>query len=144
MDELPIVASAIASGCTAIIAVIVTYVLTKKREHEGDWRKLKFAQYQEFILALSGIINERSTLQGQSRYSDAVNSMALIAPMHVLQALTAFQTEISYMNKHRSQERHDKLLDPLIRAIRADIQPHYTSEPEDYTFKLLGVPPSAS
>lgn len=143
MEFSPVVISAVASVCGAIIAVIVTYILTKRREHEGDWRKLKFAQYQEFVLALSGIVNERSTFAGQARYSDAVNSMALIAPMNVLHALTAFQSEISFRNEHRSDERHDQLLDPLFRAMRADIHPHRTTDPAEYTFKLLGVPPQS-
>jgi hypothetical protein len=141
---LPVFVGAIASACTAIIAVVITYVLTKRREHEGDWRKLKFAQYQEFVLALSGIVNERSSRAGQARYSDAVNSMALIAPMPVLRALAAFQAEITYRNQNRSDERHDQLLDPLFREMRADIQPHYTKDPVDYTFKLLGLPPNAA
>lgn len=141
MSVVSVLAGALASGCAAIIAVIVTYVLTKRREHESDWRKLKFAQYQEFVLALSGIVNERSTREGQARYSDAVNSMALIAPMPVLTALSGFQAEITYRNKTKSAESHDQLLDLLFREMRADIQPHYTADPRDYTFKLLGVPP---
>jgi hypothetical protein len=141
MSILPLIASAIASACAAIVAVVITNWLSKRREHEADWRKLKFSQYQEFVLALSGIVNDRSTRESQARYSDAVNSMALIAPMKVLEALTQFQAEISYVNKNRNQETHDRLLDPLLRAMRADIQPHHSSERRGYTFKLLGLPP---
>jgi hypothetical protein len=64
--------------------------------------------------------------------------------MNVLRALTAFQSEISFRNEHRSDERHDQLLDPLFRAMRADIHPRHMSDPTDYTFKLLGVPPHTS
>lgn len=142
MNIAQLIASAIASASAAIIAVVLTNWLTRRREHEADWRKLKFAQYQEFVLALSGIVNERSSREGQARYSDAVNSMALIAPMNVLKPLTEFQSEISYINKTQSQESHDRLLDPLIRAMRADIHPHHMPEPVDYMFKLLGVPPA--
>jgi hypothetical protein len=142
MNAAQLLANAVISGSVAVIAVVVTNWLARRREHEADWRKLKFAQYQEFVLALSGIVNERSSREGQARYSDAVNSMALIAPMKVLRALTEFQSEISYMNRTRSQEAHDRLLDPLLRAMRADIHPHYAPEPVGYTFKLLGVPPA--
>lgn len=142
MNIVQLAASAIVSGSAAVIAVVLTNWLARRREHEADWRKLKFAQYQEFVLALSGIVNERSTPAAQARYSDAVNSMALIAPMEVLKPLTAFQSQISYINKTQSQESHDSLLDPLFRAMRADIQPRHAQEPVEYTFKLLGVPPS--
>jgi hypothetical protein len=140
-DILPIIVGGVISGCAAIAAVIATYILARRREHEADWRKLKFAQYQEFVLALSGIVNERSTPQAQARYSDAVNSMGLIAPPPVLRALRTFQAEISYANRNRSDERHDRLLDPLFRAMRADIQPRYAGDPADYQFGVLGVPP---
>jgi hypothetical protein len=32
-----------------------SFRLAKKREHEANWRKLKFGQCQEFVLTLSGI-----------------------------------------------------------------------------------------
>jgi hypothetical protein len=83
------------AGVTAIISIIITHVLTRRREHEDEWRKLKFSQYQEFILALSGNMNGRATPDGQRRYSNAVNSMALIAPKEVFTALRAFQAEVS-------------------------------------------------
>ena len=87
---LTIVFTALISFVTAIAVTIITYVLTRRREHEADWRKLKFSQYQELLLALSGITEGRSTAEAQARYSDAVNSMALVAPTQVVRALQAF------------------------------------------------------
>jgi hypothetical protein len=144
-SQTPILIVAIttlATGVTAIIAVFVTYILTKKREHAGDWRKLKLEQYQEFVLALSGVVRERPTPDSQRRYADAVNSMMLIAPLAVLKALRAFQDEISYVNNERTQERHDQLLDALFRAMRQDVHP---TKPEEtsFDFRLLGLPPGA-
>ena len=55
----------------------------------------KLAQYQEVVLALSGIVEGRATPEGQRRYTDAANSMALIASPPVLKALRRFQAEIS-------------------------------------------------
>lgn len=131
------------SGVTAIVAVVVTYVLTKKREHEADWRKLKFSQYQEFVLALSGVVRERATPEGRRRYADAVNSMALVAPSKVLAALRAFQSEISHINNNRSDERHDRLLDILLREMREDIHPSRSAVDPSFSFHLLGLPPDA-
>jgi hypothetical protein len=126
---------------TAILAVVVTYLLTKRREHEADWRKLKLERYQEFILALSGVVRERATPEAQRRYADAVNSMMLVATSSVLSALKNFQAEISYVNNQRSDERHDELLDVLLRAMREDVHPGRSSTETAYSFRLLGLPP---
>jgi hypothetical protein len=131
------------SGITAIIAVVVTYILTKKREHEADWRKLKFGQYQEFILALSGMVRGRATPEGHRRYADAFNSMALVAPAKVLSPLKDFQAELSYVNTRRSDERHDQLLNTLLQAMRADIDPNHSACNATFSFYLLGLPPEA-
>ena len=129
------------SAFVVILAVIITYLLTKKREHESDWRKLKFAQYQEFVLALSGVVQERATHEAHGRYADAVNSMALVGPFKVLLALKNFQDEISFVNKNRSDQTHDKLLDLLLRAMREDIHPDLSKTDASFSFRILRVPP---
>ncbi|HEY1720985.1 MAG TPA: hypothetical protein VGG27_07050, partial [Magnetospirillaceae bacterium] len=88
---LTIVVATASSIGGALITAIVTSLLTRRREREADWRKLKFAQYQEFALALSGVVRERATPERQARYADAFNSMSLIASLPVLAALQAFQ-----------------------------------------------------
>jgi hypothetical protein len=143
---LPIAITAAVSAATTLLAIVITYVLTKRREHEADWRKLKFSQYQELVLALSGIVPERTSQETQSRYADAVNSMALVAPLAVLDALAAFQAEISYSNRHNRavNDRHDELLGVLFRAMRHDIQPSHTSDDSAFPFHLLTIPPEAA
>jgi hypothetical protein len=131
------------SAGSALISVVITYILTRRREHEADWRKLKLGQYQEFILALSGIVSGRATPESHRRYADAVNSMALIAPPGVLKALRKFQLEISYINNNRSDEHHDQLLDVLLREMRRDIEPNPISVGADFSFHLFGLPPEA-
>lgn len=136
-----IFATAGISAVTAILTILITSALTRRREHEADWRKLKLAQYQEYVLALSGVVRERATANAQRRYADAVNSMALIAPITVLSALKAFQREISYKNENRTDAEHDRLLAILIRAIRADVHPDRPYDDSIYEFHLLGLPP---
>lgn len=140
MSLLALLITSTVTAITAIVAVFITYVLTKKREHAGDWRKLKLEQYQEFVLALSGVVRERVTPDAQRRYADAVNSMMLVAPVVVLERLKAFQDEISYVNKGRTEERHDQLLDELFRAMRRDVHPSKREEGK-VPFRLLGLPP---
>jgi len=131
------------SALTAIVTVWITSALARRREHEGDWRKLKLAQYQEYIAALSGVVVGRVTPEAQRRYADAVNAMVLIASVPVLNALRAFQAEISFMNEGRSITEHDKILDVLVRVMREDVQPASAHDNPDWPFRLLGLPPES-
>jgi hypothetical protein len=82
MEQLSLVTVVFIVGIsliTAILAAIVTPILARRREHQTDWRRLKLTQYQDFVLALSGIVEGRASPEAQGRYTDAVNSMALIA-----------------------------------------------------------------
>lgn len=106
----------------AVVAAGLTYLFTKKREHEAEWRKLKFAQYQEFLLALSGIVEGRETKEAHLRYVDASNSMNLSASIPVLRALRDYQVFNSTNSKPSdSIEEHDRLLGVLIRMMRDDM-----------------------
>ena len=101
---------AMISAAAAVAAAAVSYTFTKRREREAEWRRLKLEHYREFVAALSGVVGERSTAASQARYSDAVNTMALVAPEEVLRALYRFQDEIRVSNQSKSQQRHDALL----------------------------------
>ena len=148
-DQLPLATAAITAGVAAISAiagVIITFVLTRRREHEADWRKLKLGQYQEFVLALSGIVRGRATPEAHSHYADAVNSMSLVGTIEVLTALRKFQDEIAWVNQNnrKTDDRHDELLAQLLRAMRKDINPQRSRGDEAYPFRLLGLPPEAT
>ncbi|WP_247538830.1 hypothetical protein [Ralstonia pseudosolanacearum] len=139
---LPAILAALASGVFALVGVIVTSILAQRREHEANWRQTKAQHYQEYISALSAIVSGRATPAAQERYADAVNALALVASPAVLDTVHAFQAEISYRNKARSDERHDALLSVAIQAMRDDIQPasnRATAGPHH----LLAPPPTA-
>jgi hypothetical protein len=143
MEQLSLATIGFSAGIsliTAILTAVVTSVLTRRREHQADWRRLKFAQYQEFVLALSGIVEGRATPEGHRRYTDAVNSMTLIASSPVLTALSEFQAEISFANVERSATKHDRL-DQLFRAMRTDLHPERGANDLSFTLGVIGVPP---
>ncbi|MBR8317343.1 MULTISPECIES: hypothetical protein [Burkholderia cepacia complex] len=125
----PVILAALASGVFALVGVIVTARLTQHREHEAAWRQTKIEHYQEFMVALSGVVSGRSTPSAQERYADAVNSLALVASPAVLDAVHAFQAEITYRNRNRSDVQHDALLNAVIQAMRNDIQPSGSRAP---------------
>ena len=130
----------IISAAAAIVAVVVGYVFSRRSDREADWRRLKLEHYKEFFLALSGIMGSRSTPANQIRYSDAVNSLSLVAPPSVIRALYAYQDETNFSNRDFSAERFDRLLNALIREIRRDVHPSRSDDPS-LRFQFIDVPP---
>jgi hypothetical protein len=67
------------SGAVAIVVAALTagstYLLTKKREREADWRKVKLELYREFVEAVAGITEGRMTPESETRYHDAFNRL---------------------------------------------------------------------
>ena len=134
--------AAIAAGTFGLLVAVVTYVLTKKREHDADWRKAKLEHYREYVAALSGITDRRSTPSTQARYSDAFNALTLVASTAVLTALYAFQDEIPYRNTTRTDEAYDRLLGALLRSMRDEIQPNSATLHRALEIRrMISVPP---
>lgn len=129
------------SGAVGLAAAALTYLLSKKRERDAEWRRLKLDHYREFFLAMSGIVEHRASRQAHARFADAHDSLNLVAPGKVIVRLDAFMDELSFRNRERSQERHDELLSALIHAIRSDVQPERLGIDEPRRFRLLGLPP---
>ncbi|MFK2904834.1 hypothetical protein ISP17_12795 [Dyella ginsengisoli] len=126
---------------SALIAAGVTFFLTRRREVEAGWRAMRLAGYQEFVRALSGIVEGRESNEAHIRYADAVNAMLLFAPPAVLHALDAFASETSVSNQSRSSERHDQLLSILLKAMRQDVFPQLPNPHGDALFRLRALPP---
>lgn len=141
ISSLTTIISVGVSAAAALTVSIVTSVLARRRDHESEWRKLKFSQYQQFYMALSGIVRERANAEAHGRYADAVNSLYLVAPIEVLNRLAAFQKEISLINSDRSDERHDKLLAELTKAMRRDINLSLVRGASPFPFRLQSIPP---
>jgi hypothetical protein len=133
------------SGAFSILAVIVTQIITyysnKKRDHEADWRKIKLEQYKEYIAALSGTVHHPYDSVVQRRYTDAVNSMGLIAPPKVLIALYGFLDETSFKNVNPTPQKYDSLLSSLMRAMREDSHPKPPKDSTEFIFRTLDCPP---
>jgi len=130
------------SAATAVVVVVVGNIFSGRKEHEADWRRLKLERYREYVVALSGTIEERMTRESHLRYSDAVNALLLVAPANVLHALESFVEHTSFRNPHPDIDRHDALLGDVIRAMRRDLQPGRKSDDSELHFRLLGVPPA--
>ncbi|KAB0670375.1 hypothetical protein F6V30_09485 [Oryzomonas sagensis] len=133
--------TAVISAGTAITVVALTNYFAKSREHEADWRRLKLELYREYIFALSGMVEGRNSLAAQERHSDAVNGLKLVAPPAVMRSLNAFIEYNSYSNPNKSLEHHDRLINDLIKTMRADLRPKFQRGDAELTFYLMGIPP---
>jgi len=128
------------SAVSALAAVGMTYYLTKQREQEIEWRKLKLEHYRAYFSALSGVVSSRSTAVNQLAYADATNNLQLVAPETVLLALYNYQDAIRYNNNNTSANLHNQALTSLLQAMRADVHPSLTHK-NILQFRLFDVPP---
>ena len=103
----PILVAAMMSSSAAVLVAIVTYYLTKQKEREADWRKVKLELNREFVEAVAGITEGRITPESEIRYHDAFNTIGLVASPAVLTAVQGFQKEVSPANVARTQATHD-------------------------------------
>lgn len=114
--------SVFASIIGAVLVAGVSYLFTKWREREAQWRKVKLEYYKEYTASLSGIIEGEDTIEGQQRFALAKNNLNLVAPQAVLQALDALHQATKKANGAINRELHDRLLSNLFYEIRRDMR----------------------
>lgn len=124
------------SASASIGVAAVTFFLTKRKEREAEWRKQKLDHYRDFLEALSGTVGNDSTPEGQLRWAKACNTIGLIASQSVLKALWQFQDAIAKSNPNPSSEAHDRSLNELLLAIRADLGVAPKDDPSTFRFRL--------
>ena len=133
--DTPIFVAVISAAASLAVAAI-TFFLTKRKEREAEWRKQKLEHYREFLDALSGTVGTDSTPEAQRRWARASNTIGLVASQRVLAALWQFQDSIARSNPNPSVENHDRKLNQLMLAIRADLGVSPADEPEHFAFRL--------
>ncbi len=137
------VAIAVISAASSVIAAALSYFFSRKRELESEWRDQKLTHYKELLGALSdAAIHGINHDKAQERFANAFNTISLVAPQTVIDALLAFHDEIRNSNPNPSMEKHDKLLADLVLSIRNDIGVSPRDEPTTFRFRLIGRPPS--
>lgn len=127
---------AVISAAASIAVAAVTFFFTKRKEREAEWRKQKLEHYREFLDALSGTVGTDSTPDAQRRWARATNTIGLVASQRVLLALRRFQDAIARSNPDPSQDVHDRALNQLMLAIRADLDISPADDPDTFSFQL--------
>lgn len=66
------------AGAAAVIVAALSYLFTKMKEREADWRKWKYEQYQKFLAALSANVGPKPTQENHQIFLKACNTLNLI------------------------------------------------------------------
>jgi hypothetical protein len=114
---LSIAGSVLAAGTTAAFS----YWFTRKQQLAAQWRES----------------NDTADQEANRRFALAANTIALVAPQRVVEAMQSFQAHIRASNPDRSQEAHDRLLGQLVLAIRADLGMKPEDNPATFKYELV-------
>ena len=136
---------AVVSASATIFAAALTFYLTKSNELAVQLRNEKLNHYKVLFAALSDLaVDGTNKNDANMRFALAVNTIGLAAPQYVINALMAFHDEVKFSNSQKSQERHDKLLNDLVLAIRKDIGLAKGDDIGTFKFHLIGSRPDTN
>jgi hypothetical protein len=140
--DYQIIVSIITAG-TAITVAVASFFLNENAKRKTEWRQKKFGHYQKLLLAISDLANAgKHKSKADQDFWTSSNTVVLIASQQVINALMLLHDEIKVSNKDNfSLERHDRLLQDLVLAIREDIGLSKKDDPESFNFHLIGSNP---
>ena len=125
------------AGAVALIVAALSYLFTKVKEREADWRKWKYEQYKEFMASISGNLSSNSTPDGKKRFSSACNALYLIGSKGVLLELNPLLAAVAGQ-PGLSRVDHDALLSKVVWEIRKDLDTPGTPDKSEFSIHLWG------
>jgi len=141
MTNEVLVAVITASG--SVVVAAVSYFLTKRQQREAEWRDSKLNHYKVLLASISDLAVNNADVDAHHRFALALNTLALVAPQKVVEAMLAFHEGVKISTEDRSPERHDQLLAQLLLAIREDLGMKPKDNPRTFRYHLVGAPPRA-
>lgn len=117
-----------------IAVAVLTYLLTKRKEREADWRKMKLDLCKNFIMALPAQISDFTDIQ--PAYVEATNALGLVAPPSVLDAVATFNESFAKQQTKIS----GRTLQTLLRTLRRDIYPNHRHTKENFDLPFFQKP----
>lgn len=133
---------AVISAAASIIVAALSFALNKRAERKAALQQRRVAHYQELLNALSDLaVDGTDKDKVNQRFANAANTIALVAPQHVIATLMRFHDEVKFSNPNKSQEGHDRALKELLLAIRESLELPYKDDPKTFDFHLIGSSP---
>jgi hypothetical protein len=133
MDTAIVVA--LIAAAASVFAAILTFFLTKNKEREVEWRKVRIEQYKELVAAMSDAVGTNLPAAARKRLAVAANHVGLFASPDVLRHLTRLLTAVASGNN----PNHDEILTDLMHAIRTDLAIPGAESQEGIQFRLWGA-----
>jgi len=125
------------AACASILVASLTFYFTKKHERTVQLRNEKLNHYKVLFSALSDLaVDGTDKNDAGRRFSLATNTIALVAPQNVINALMSFHTEA--MSSNKKTERLNELLKELLLAVRKDIGLAKGDNRNTFNFQLIG------
>lgn len=138
----PTIVVAIISAAAAVIAATISIAFTKRAERKDVLQQRKLNHYQELLSGISDLaIDSVDKDEANLKFARSVNTIALVAPQEVINALLDFHAEIKYSNMNKSPEAHDQKLRQLLLAMRRDLNLPFKDDPNNFNFHLIGSGP---
>lgn len=133
---------AIISAFGSILVASIMFFLTKRHERKAEWQQQKLQHYKALLSAISDVAFDGSDkVKANEQFALTANTIALVAPQYVIDALMAFHDEVKWSNRNRTAEKHDELLNKLFLAIRKDIGLSSKDNPKTFSIHLIGGAP---
>jgi hypothetical protein len=133
-----IIVALIAASAT-IVGAAITFVLTKAKDRSAELQQRKQSQYHQLLSAISDLFDYSvSEEDAQKRFASAVNSIVLVAPKPVIDAIMAYYRELT--NRPINHERSAELLKRLILEMRKSLELPFDDDPSTFDFEMVAVP----
>jgi uncharacterized protein YigA (DUF484 family) len=134
---------AIVSAALSIIGASLTFYLTKRAERRDRLQQRKLEHYSQLLGAISDLASDGADqVEANERFNRAVNTIVLVAPQEVVDAVMAFHDEIKFSNPNRTLDGHDRRLNELVLAIRKSLELPFPDNAKTFRFHLVGRKPS--
>lgn len=125
----------------SVIIAAISYFFTKRQQREAEWRDSKLNHYKVLLSSISDLAVDNQDVEAHHRFALAMNTLALVAPQNVVEAMLAFHDGVKMSSEDRNPARHDQLLGQLLLSIRKDLGMKPKDDPLTFQYHLVGAPP---
>jgi hypothetical protein len=139
----PAISVAIITTAASIVLAALSFIWTKRAERKDILQKRKLSHYQELLSAISDLaIDDMDKDEANLKFAKSVNTIALVAPQDVINALMIYHDEIKYSNPNRTSQGHDYKLNLLLLSMRKSLELSSKDNPKNFNFHLIGARPN--
>jgi hypothetical protein len=129
---------AVLGASASVVIAALTYVLTARQARLDILRQRKIERYTALLTAISDLGIQGFNPSTAERFATAANSIVLVAPQSVVEALMRFHDETRLSNPDKSLERHDQLLLELVLELRKSLDLPFRDDRVTFRYHLIG------